>query len=137
MSEKFNNFGMEFRHGQLSKSIEMKKIYLLLIVLVTAYTSRISAQNTEGSISQTQEKMNVFYSGNEDNIHLSFTISTASPIEIKIVDITGKEIRTIALPLQFPGSYSEILERSSLRDGIYIMQLNWGGKRFIKRFVIS
>ncbi|HQW21899.1 MAG TPA: T9SS type A sorting domain-containing protein [Bacteroidia bacterium] len=115
----------------------MRKIYLVLILLITAIFGSISAQNTESTNSLLQEKMNVFYSGNEDNIHLSFTISTAAPIEIKIVDITGKEIRTINMPLQFPGTYSEILERSSLRDGIYIMQMNWGGKRFIKRFVIS
>ena len=115
----------------------MKKIYILFLILVTASLSISSAQNTEDSIPLSQEKMSVFYSGNEDNIHLSYTIAHASPIEIKIVDITGKEIRTVQLPLQFPGNYSEILDRNSLRDGIYIMQLNWGGKRFIKRFIIS
>ena len=104
----------------------MKKIYILFLILVTASLSISSAQNTENSIPLSQEKMSVFYSGNH-----------ASPIEIKIVDITGKEIRTVQLPLQFPGNYSEILDRNSLRDGIYIMQLNWGGKRFIKRFIIS
>ena len=115
----------------------MKKVYFLIIILISAAISGVVAQNTDTSIPLSQEKMNVFYSGNEDNIHLSFTIAHPAPVEIKIVDITGKEIRTITLPLQFPGTYSEILERSTLRDGIYIMQLNWGGKRFIKRFIIS
>lgn len=115
----------------------MKKVYFLLLILISTSFSGVIAQNTDSSIPLSQEKMNVFYSGNEDNIHLSYTIAHPAPVEIKIVDITGKEIRTIALPLQFPGTYSEILERSTLRDGIYIMQLNWGGKRFIKRFIIS
>jgi hypothetical protein len=115
----------------------MKKIYLIIIVLITSAFGSISAQNTENTITQTQEKVNVFFSGNEDNIHLSYSIASASAIEIKIVDITGKEIRTTNLPLQFPGNYSEILERGGLRDGIYILQMSWGGKRFIKRFVVS
>lgn len=107
--------------------------------MISVFISTISvkAQNTESNVTLSQEKMNVFYSGNEDNIHLSFTIANASPVEIKIVDITGKGIKTINLPLQFPGVYSEIIDRSTLSDGIYIMELNWGGKRFIKRFVIS
>ncbi len=115
----------------------MKKIYIILIILISASISGIMAQNTEISIPLSQEKMNVFFSSSENNIHLSYTLAHATNVEIKIVDITGKEIRSIALPLQFPGTYSEIIERSSLRDGIYIMQLNWGGKRFIKRFIIS
>ena len=115
----------------------MKKIYILLLILVSASITSIFAQNAEFSIPLSQEKMTVFYSGNEDNIHLSYTLAHASAVEIKIVDITGKEIRALQLPLQFPGNYSEILDRNSLRDGIYIMQLNWGGKRFIKRFIIS
>ena len=118
------------------KSNEMKKIYLLILLLISASIG-ISAQNTDNNISLSQEKVNVFYSGNEDNIHLSYSISSAAPVEIKIVDITGKEIRTVNLPLQFPGNYSEILERGSLKDGIYILQMNWGGKRFTKRFIVS
>ena len=96
-----------------------------------------NAQSNENNNPASLEKMNVFYSAGEDNIHLSYTISNASTLEIKIVDITGREVRTINVPLQFPGTYSEVLERSTLRDGIYIMQMNWGGKRFIKRFIIS
>ena len=115
----------------------MKKIYIILIILISASVSGITAQNTESSIPFSQEKMNVFFSSTENNIHLSYTLAQASNVEIKIVDITGKDVRTMVLPLQFPGTYSEIIERSSLRDGIYIMQLNWSGKRFIKRFIIS
>ncbi|MFZ7116027.1 MAG: T9SS type A sorting domain-containing protein [Bacteroidota bacterium] len=115
----------------------MKKVYIFLLILISASFSGVLAQNGDTSIPMSQEKMNVFYSGSENNIHLSYTIAHPTPVEIKIVDITGKEIRTIVTPLQFPGTYSEILERSTLRDGIYIMQLNWGGKRFIKRFIIS
>ena len=125
---------MKIMKDNIYLRIVMKKIYIILLILVSA---AVSAQNTESSISSSQEKMNVFYSGNEDNIHLSFTLAHPTTVEIKIVDITGKEIRTMNLPLQFPGNYSEILDRNSLRDGIYIMQLNWGGKRFIKRFIIS
>jgi hypothetical protein len=99
--------------------------------------SSVLAQNNESAIPLSQEKVNVFYAGSDDNIHLSYTIAHAAPVEIKIVDITGKEIRTVNLPMQFPGTYSEILERNTLKDGIYIMQLSWGGKRFIKRFIIA
>ena len=117
--------------------IKMKKLYSAIALFMLVFLGEATAQNSEMTIPASQEKMNVFYSSSENNIHLSFTIATPSPIEIKIVDITGKEIRTSNMPLQFAGTYSEILERNNLKDGIYIMQVNWGGKRFIKRFIIS
>jgi hypothetical protein len=117
----------------------MKKIYLAFFLTFSMISGISMAQNNQGenNISLSQEKMNVFYSSSEDMIRLSYTIATPSPVEIKIVDITGNSIKTINLPMQFAGSYSEILERTNMRQGIYIMEMNWAGKRFIKRFVIS
>lgn len=116
----------------------MKKIYFAFLILLSIYNNTTTAQsNQDTPISLSQEKMNVFYSNSEDMIRLSYSMSVSSPVEIKIVDITGKSIKALNLPMQFSGSYSEVIERNGLREGIYILEMTFSGRRFIKRFVIS
>ena len=118
----------------------MKKIYFTFLLLLSIYsttTTTTAQSNQDSPISLSQEKMNVFYSNTEDMIRLSYSMSASSPVEIKIVDITGKSIKALNLPMQFSGSYSEVIERNGLREGIYILEMTFSGRRFIKRFVIS
>ena len=118
------------------KKNKMKKNYFVLVLLISLFTQPSIAQsNVDGS--NVQEKINVYYNNTDDVIRLNYTMNSPSPVEIKIIDITGKSIRNISLPMQFFGNYSEIIDRNNLRDGIYILQMNWAGKRFIKRFIIS
>ncbi len=118
------------------KKNKMKKNYFVLVLLISLFTQPSIAQsNVDGS--NLQEKINVYYNNTDDVIRLNYTMNSPSPVEIKIIDITGKSIRNISLPMQFFGNYSEIIDRNNLRDGIYILQMNWAGKRFIKRFIIS
>ncbi len=116
----------------------MKKIYFAILMLLFIYGSTARAQsNQDTPISLSQEKMNVFFSNTEDMIRLSYTMSASSPVEIKIVDITGKQIKAVNFPMQFSGSYSDVIERNGLREGIYILEMTFSGRRFIKRFIIS
>lgn len=115
----------------------MKKIYFAFLVLLSICSITTIAQTNQDSPTLSQEKMNVLFSNSEDMIRLSYTMSAPSPVEIKIVDITGKSIKSFNLPMQFSGSYSEVIERNGMREGIYILEMTFSGRRFIKRFVIS
>lgn len=116
----------------------MKNIYFAILMLLFIYGSTARAQSIQDTpISLSQEKMNVFFSNTEDMIRLSYTMSASSPVEIKIVDITGKQIKAVNFPMQFSGSYSDVIERNGLREGIYILEMTFSGRRFIKRFIIS
>lgn len=127
---------MKIRGDLIDKGKKMKKNYLLIVLLLSLFVGHSSAQNNVDG-NTIQEKINVNYNNTDDVIRLNYTMNSASPVEIKIIDITGKSIRNLSLPMQFVGNYTEIIDRNNLRDGIYILQMNWAGKRFIKRFIIS
>jgi hypothetical protein len=63
-------------------------------------------------------------------------VPTASHVSVKIYDILGKEVATVADGLHAPGYYSAIFDGSVLSSGIYFYRITAGMHTEVKRMVL-
>ena len=68
---------------------------------------------------------------------ISYSLSKASPVLLKVLDITGKEIMTLVNAQQNAGDYSIVLNAGNLSAGIYFYKLNVGKYSKIKKMIIK
>ena len=76
----------------------------------------------------------------KDEIHFSFKIQNISFVQLKFMDIYGKEITTLIKNQELiPGRYVETLcaDKFKLSSGIYYFSLCINNKTFIKKVILT
>ena len=98
------------------------------------YTNMLSLDNTSittgiNNIANVATGISIYPNPFNSNLNVSYTLENASVVSVRIVDITGREVYTTSEGRQIAGAHSISLnEINSLPSGIYLMQINMGGK---------
>jgi hypothetical protein len=72
---------------------------------------------------------------NNGKFKLEFYSPTAGNADIRIIDINGQIIYSASYP-NFIGSFSRHIDISPVSQGMYILQLDLGGKKYVKKFMV-
>ncbi len=67
---------------------------------------------------------------------ISYQLSDASDVKLKIYDILGKEIKTLVNGRKYPGKYEVTFDASNLSNGVYIYELIAGEYSFRKKMTL-
>lgn len=71
-------------------------------------------------------------------ISLNFSLNTASKVDIEVVDLTGKVVKTIKGNDTFAtGKNSISIDVTSLESGSYMYSINAGGTKMFSKFVVT
>lgn len=68
---------------------------------------------------------------------INFSLPEAGNITLKVYNILGKEVMTIADGYYSPGKHSVTLNAATLASGVYLYRLNNGNNSLTKRLVVS
>ncbi len=109
--------------------MKIKHQFLILVLLIS--TKFIFAQPTIIS-------MNVYPNPFSDEATIQFDLAENDTISLTLFSITGREISNIIKDSIFlQGSYTIILSGDSLPDGIYILSLQFGLNKFIRKKILK
>ena len=67
---------------------------------------------------------------------IEYSIAAAGNVEIKVYDVTGREVQTLVNQLQNPGSYNVLFNASNLSSGVYFYKLVSGNYSDIKKMIL-
>ncbi|HEX2869368.1 MAG TPA: T9SS type A sorting domain-containing protein [Ignavibacteriales bacterium] len=67
---------------------------------------------------------------------ISYSIPTASNVELKIYDIPGKEVATLVNTFQSAGNYNLNFDAGRLSTGIYFYRIIAGRFSYVKKFIL-
>jgi hypothetical protein len=67
---------------------------------------------------------------------IHYELPTASDVILKVFDLIGKEVATLASGRQSAGSYTVTFDARSLPSGIYFCRLQAGERRFVKKMLL-
>lgn len=75
----------------------------------------------------------------KNNLHVNFTISTATAVSVKIYDITGREIERLMNETNLQqGSYNYQFDLpSSLNAGNYFVEMATGNQKLTKKLIVT
>ncbi len=68
---------------------------------------------------------------------IQFSVQEAGPVSLRIFDVTGREVATIANGFYAPGTYTVSFDVHSFVDGAYYYRLESGGQSTSRMFVIE
>jgi photosystem II stability/assembly factor-like uncharacterized protein len=68
---------------------------------------------------------------------ISYTLSRAGHVKLKVYDVLGKEIRTLVDSPQRPGEYQVHFGGGNLPTGVYFYRLQFNGKNTLKRMILA
>jgi flagellar hook assembly protein FlgD len=71
---------------------------------------------------------------------ISFSLSTAGPVELTVYSVDGRRIRTLASGVREAGEYTELWDGrddsgSAASPGVYYLHLSAGSNRFTRTMV--
>jgi hypothetical protein len=73
-----------------------------------------------------------------DKIQIGFTLGKSAMIDLKLYDINGREVRTVANDQYYiQGLHTKEMDISGLASGIYALTLQTKEKRYVQRVMIS
>lgn len=98
----------------------------------TILTSIEETQNIQKKITLNQNYPNPF---NPTTV-ISFQLPQLSNIELKIYDILGKEVATLANSVLSAGNHQYSFDASGLTSGVYFYQLKTNSNTFIKKMML-
>ena len=90
---------------------------------ITAPSSLTLSQNTPNPVSS--------------STNIQFSVPEAGPISLRVFDVTGREVATVASGFYAPGTYNVSLDAHSLTDGAYYYRIESGGHHLPRVFVIE
>lgn len=101
-----------------------------------AISQALSAANIEEDFSLASE-FNLIPNTIQNYTKLIYTLKENSSINIDVINIIGKKIRTISLKNQTSGKHETIMDVQTLNDGIYFLSLNAGNKKQVIKFSVA
>lgn len=106
---------------------------LLIFPVVDIPTTSISGY-TKGNMSLFAASPNP----TSNSVNINFSLNNASKVEIEILDITGKVVKTIKdANIMLAGKHSVSVDVSSLESGSYMYSVNAGGNKLFSKFVVT
>jgi len=77
----------------------------------------------------------IFPNPAEENVIIQYTLNEQTSVELKLVDLMGKNAITIKKVELNPGEYSEIIDIRNMAKGIYFVEIFVDQKFFVRKFV--
>lgn len=81
--------------------------------------------------------LKIFPNSVKNKATLVYYINQTHSFDINIVDVTGKNIKTLSYNNQTPGKYETLIDFESVCDGLYFLKLNTGSNSKILKFVVT
>ena len=69
--------------------------------------------------------------------NIQFSVPDAGPVSLRVFDVTGREVATVASGFYAPGTYNVSLDAHSFADGAYYYRIESGGQTASRMFVIE
>ena len=112
-----------------------------IVVISKMTSSDKSSENLPSSVDLNKkelgvEKLKFSPNPNDGNFELNFRLKEEKPVQLKIVDLKGKEVYN-ELISDFNGKYSNKIDISENGKGIYILQIIQGNKASTNKIVIK
>lgn len=97
---------------------------------------------TSGTIAYTKGSVSLYAaSPNPANntVNINFSLANASKVEIEVIDITGKTVKTIKNNETFSsnGKHSVAIDVTNLESGSYFYSINANGTKMFSKFVVT
>lgn len=70
------------------------------------------------------------------NTVISFSVAKAENVQIKVYDITGKEVQTLVNEVKSPGSYNIMFNAANLSSGVYFYRIIAGSFTEVKKMTL-
>ena len=70
------------------------------------------------------------------NTLIEYSVAKTQKVELKVFDITGREVQTLVNSVQGPGSYNVMFNASNLSSGVYFYRINAGDFTDIKKMML-
>lgn len=82
---------------------------------------------------------NLFPNPAKNNVNVSFGLTEASTLNIKLFNVTGQEVKTFVSDLNLPmGNYEYNFELpQSISDGNYFIEISSGNRKTTKKLLVS
>ncbi len=100
----------------------------------------IGVQFSRTTIDASELKTNsykLFPNPASDQASLTYSLTQASDVQLRILDLTGRVIETQQLGRQSAGDFLHDLNIAGIRSGIYMVELQAGAAREVSRLVIA
>lgn len=78
--------------------------------------------------------LNVYPNPAREEVYLSFSSEASTPVEIKISEVSGKQVMLIR-DAGHAGNYNSKLDVSQLADGVYMLEISHGNMKAVRRLV--
>ena len=72
-----------------------------------------------------------------DEIKIKFDIKNNSNVNIRLIDVSGKELTNRSLGQLSSGTYRESFNTSSFASGVYFIEFSLDGEKTVERFMIK
>lgn len=79
----------------------------------------------------------LFPNPTSDLTSLTYSLTQAADVQIRVLDLTGRAVETIQLGRQAAGDFRQDLNTAGLRAGVYMVELQAGATREVSRLVIA
>jgi hypothetical protein len=73
---------------------------------------------------QTLSAVIVYPNPSNDFVNVSFTLNESTSMDVEVVDITGKLIKTLLHSTQYPGPHKHIFDLKGITPGIYFLKIS-------------
>lgn len=88
-------------------------------------------------LSNNQTEVNVFPNPFAGQTNIQFNLAKQENVQVRILDLTGKEVGTYNQGTMDAGSYTITLDASALSAGMYLMNINIGNQVITKKIEIQ
>jgi len=101
---------------------------------LTAEENLTSSVRTDNKLSG---KVQIFPNPITESTTIHYEVALSSPVEIKLLDITGRVMSTVVDGYQQAGTYNKKLDASNLKPGIYFCSFRIGSDTIVEKVLIQ
>lgn len=103
---------------------------------VTLERGVVTSSKTDPEVARRIELNQNFPNPFNPTTNISYTLPQQTDVELKVYDMTGREVATLINREQAAGSYSLNFDASSLSSGMYLYRLNTGSTTITRKMML-
>jgi len=132
------NVSVEEKNGDTYIEIDIKRDALKNVTISEIMKTDVSFKDIDFSIKNNLKpsELNYYPNPNDGKFNLKFNLEQKGEVIVKVLDILGNEIYKETL-LDFNGIYDNQLDLTGHEKGIYVLQVQQGGKALSRKILIE
>lgn len=113
--------------------------------LTDLQASAVEAQNmydgnlmtTTSAVSDNTANIGIYPNPASASTEIAYTLHEQSAVDIRLVDVTGRDVAVISQGQQSAGTYRETFNTATLPDGLYIVRMQVGKATITRQLIIA